>query len=205
MNEKAELDSSLVERAKRGSATALTRLLYEAGRESEAAIMSRIPSEFRSLISADDVIQIAGTHALQQIQSLESNCPATFLAWFQRIAENALHTEVRVLRAKKRGGDLRRLSETNPSAFAFEDLCDDVPTPRQKLEREEAILAVKTNLNDLPTTQRNAVQLHHIESCSVAETAQRMGKSPSAVRALINRAKRAMKIAMGGSTKWFSR
>lgn len=197
------IDSSLVERAKRGSSTALTRLLYLAGTRYETVIAKKVPKDFRSVVEADDIIQIARTRALKQFCNFESDDPNAFLKWFRMIAENALQTEIRALRAMKRGGNCQRVNETYAS-FLIEELSSDTPSPRQTIERDEIILAVKSNIDGLPTTQRKAIRLHHIDDRSVLETAEILGKPPGTVRGILDRAKKTLKRAMGNSSKWFS-
>lgn len=202
MDELKDVDHTLVERAKGGSQDALTRLLYLAGSRYERHMQARIPDNLRSLISAEDIIQIAMASALDEIESFRSDSLGAFMLWFKRIAENSLQSEVRALRAKKRGG-AKKGAASNPPLDACESPTKD-GLPGEKLEREEVLVAVRMNLDDLPTTQRNAIRLHHLESKSISETAETLGKSRGKVRGIIERAKKKMKSAMGNTSKWFS-
>ena len=202
----SEEDSKLLERCMRDRYdNALTRLVYEAGTRCEPFVAAKIPKEYRSLISAEDVAQIARTQAMMKFDQFQGSTYTEFFNWFQRIASNLLTSEVRRLRAKKRGGDRRNSKKAKRPMHELDDLSAHGPSPRNNAERDEAVYAVQANLDKLPTTQRRAIRLHYLESRSIAETAKRLGKSPSRIRQLLLRGIKAMKHALGNSTNWFSR
>ncbi len=203
MDEMEDVDPTLVERAKGGSQIALTRLLYLAGSRYDRHVDTRIPDNFRSLISAEDVIQIAIASSLEQIESFRSDSVGAFMLWFKRIAENSLQSEIRALRAKKRGGELKGAA-SNPDFDVSQPQMRN-GMPGEKLEREEVLVAVRMNLGHLPTMQRNAIRMHHLESKSISETAETLGTTPGKIRGIIERAKKTMKRAMGNTSKWFSK
>lgn len=202
MEEVPNIDLNLIERAKGGSSIALTRLLYEVGARYEHYVETQIPSDFQSLISAEDVIQSARASAMQQLDDFRSDSPGGFMLWFKRIAENSLKSELRRLRAAKRGGGRLRLNSEDIAIYEAQG--GQARKAGESLERDEVIVAVRMNLDELPTPQRDAIRLHHIESRSLAETAERLGKTPGKIRGLIERAKKTMKGAMGNTSKWFS-
>jgi len=198
-------DSRLLDRSIRDrNETALKRLLYQVGTECERFVATLIPTEFRSLISAEDVVQNARFRALLKLHQFHGTTYAEFMTWFRRLASNLLRSEIRHWEAKKRGGE--RL-QVKPAAEppSLDELSTGGPSPRQHIERKEVIHAVRANLENLPTTQRQAVRLHHLDSYSIAETAEQLGESPTRIRVLLARATKAMKYALGSSSKWFSR
>lgn len=200
----SKIDDTLVERAKRGNTRALLALVYVAGTRYTSFINARIPNDCRSVISAEDVIQNARFTAFREIAKLQSASAPGFMAWFKRIVENSLNTEVRALQAKKRGRNRTFNSTNQSSSESFESHEAKELSPSQKLELEEVLVAVQSNLNDLPTTQRNAVRIHHLESRSLSETAKQLGTTPGKIRGIIERARKQMKRAMGRTSKWFT-
>ena len=67
------------------------------------------------------------------------------------------------------------------------------------------VLAVQNALGELKEDYREALRLHYIESLSVAETAERMGRSDGAVLMLCNRGLRRLAEVIGDPARFFSR
>jgi RNA polymerase sigma-70 factor (ECF subfamily) len=86
-----------------------------------------------------------------------------------------------------------------------EQLSDHGSTPSGNAARQEAVRAVQVGLAELPSAQREAVMLHHLDGRSVDETAAAMDRSPGAVRGLLQRARQSLREALGRSSRWFPR
>ena len=194
-------DSSLIQRVRRGDHRALQRLIYDVGTRAEPDIQKKIPAKYRSKVSAEDVVQIARTKAVQQLSKCDALDDEQFYWWFSRIALNTLYSELRHLGAQKRGGSKHMEKEVHEVA----ELSARGDSPQRQLEQEEVLHAVKSGLDELPTTQRNVVRLYHLNSFSVAKTAEQLGHSPGRVRNLLKQATERMRRLLGDSTNWFSR
>ncbi len=75
-------------------------------------------------------------------------------------------------------------------------------TPSQSIARREAIQAVQVGVAGLQVDQREAIRRHYIEGQSLVETAESMGKTVGAVRALIYRGKCKLQEKMDRSAVW---
>jgi RNA polymerase sigma factor (sigma-70 family) len=203
MSEHSDIDSGLVRRAKSGDKMALPRLLYACDRTLRIHLSNQVPREFAAIFSVDDIVQETCLRVQQKIETLDSDCPRAFAAWVHRIADNLLRSEIRAIRTKKRGGDRKKIMDTNDSGDYVTGLCDGALTPGHVTELNEVIVAVQFNVGELSTTQRRAVQLHHIEKQTLAETATKLDKTPGELRGILDRAIRRMRAAMGTSSKWF--
>ena len=53
--------------------------------------------------------------------------------------------------------------------------------------REERLLEVAEALAGLPDNQREAIELHHLRGCSLADAARQMGRTTASVAGLIRR------------------
>ena len=84
-----------------------------------------------------------------------------------------------------------------------EDLSGKLGTPSAAAMRYEAIQAVKVGIAGLPDDQRTAIQMRFLEGRSLEQTAVGMGRTPSAVRSLIHRAKQSLREILGRSSRWF--
>jgi RNA polymerase sigma-70 factor, ECF subfamily len=60
-------------------------------------------------------------------------------------------------------------------------------SPSQKAMRQEQVLRLADALTQLPPEQRQAVELHHLQGCPLAEVARHMDRSKGAVAALLFR------------------
>lgn len=197
-------DSSLVTRAKAGNTLAMKRLLYHASPKLRQVIDRKLPKEFRRLISAEDVFQETAMAIHLGIRTLQSDCPKKFMAWAKKVAENKLTSQVRAERTKKRGGDHERVSPENESSIVNK-VVDDGPSPDGNVEANEVVYAIKSNLDDLPTTMRTALKYVHFDSLTYKEAAEKLGKTPAKVRSLMDKAFKMLRNAMGHSSKWLSK
>lgn len=66
--------------------------------------------------------------------------------------------------------------------------------------RHEAVEVLQVALAGLPVDQRRAIELRFMQGKSPEEAAEVMGKTASAVRSLIHRAKKALKDCLGRSS-----
>src|SRR5205823_5434891 len=76
-------------------------------------------------------------------------------------------------------------------------LAADQSSPSQQAMRQEQLLALANALTQLPADQRQAVELHHLQGCPLAEVAGHMGRSKGAVAALLFRGLQSLRRLMG--------
>jgi RNA polymerase sigma-70 factor (ECF subfamily) len=114
----------------------------------------------------------------------------SLLPWLRTILAANLTDELRKLGALKR--DVRRevsLDQAldNSSLRIEQWIAADDPTPGQQAVREERVLALIDALDRLPDSQREAIVLQFWHGCSIAEIADRLGKSRVAAAGLLKR------------------
>jgi RNA polymerase sigma-70 factor (ECF subfamily) len=66
-------------------------------------------------------------------------------------------------------------------------LAADQSSPSQRVMREELHFHLADALRQLPEDQRLAIELHHLQGCTVAEAAEQMGRTKMAVVGLLFR------------------
>jgi RNA polymerase sigma factor (sigma-70 family) len=71
-------------------------------------------------------------------------------------------------------------------------LVDPRPNPEQKYINDERSRILAEMLEDLPTTSRIVIQLMDIDGLTGREAAQKLGISPSALKARHHRARRSI-------------
>jgi RNA polymerase sigma-70 factor (ECF subfamily) len=132
---------------------------------------------------AEDVAQEALVRAFGALASYRGD--GTFRAWLFRIAANLCRDRQR--RSPGRPVELEAV-ERDPPASGAADLCEQVAL------RTAVFAAVRR----LPITYRAPVVLHYMEGLSVAETAAALGRSRTAVRVQLWRARNRLADELAG-------
>ncbi len=125
---------------------------------------------------AEDVVQEAFVRAYQGIGTLNQH--HVFASWIRRITVNCAVSRIRQRERERRGvvG-----AEQNPAAAA---------DPADELVAAELRTWVRCAIENLPLKQRLAVSLFYLDDMNLAETAQGLGCSVSAVKCHLTRARR---------------
>ena len=140
-------------------------------------------------VEASDVVQDALLRAHKALPQFQGTTSAELQAWLRKILETQLLDAVRYWHRGKRDAQLERsMRETiSDSIRCIEKLAANQTSPSQHVLRHEIALRLTDALTALPEDQRTAVELHHLSGYTVAETAERMGRSKPAVAGLLRR------------------
>lgn len=137
-------------------------------------------------------------HARPQFQG---QTEAHVFRWLRRILLRNLVDEVRKLRRAKYDATREQSLEAvlDASAARLEaSLVDGHSSPSEQAERNEHATRLVEALAELPDEQREAVIQHHLQSQTLAEVAQAMGKSKEAVAGLVQRGIRKLRDLLKG-------
>jgi RNA polymerase sigma-70 factor (ECF subfamily) len=110
--------------------------------------------------------------------------------WLRRLLANNLADEARKWYAGKREVDREQSLEASlaaASARLEHFLADGRSSPAEQAERNELLLRLAGSLQQLPDSQRQAVELHYLQGWPLAEVAQHLGRGKSAVAGLLHR------------------
>ena len=143
----------------------------------------------RNRIDPSDIVQqtLLEAHAkADQFQGDDSG----LAAWLRQALANNLRDAWRALRQSKR--DIRRehpLSEAveQSSARLQDMLAAAQSSPSQRAMRSEDLRRLADALRDLPEAQREVIILHHLQGCSLADTARSLARTDAAVAGLLHR------------------
>lgn len=143
----------------------------------------------RGKLDASDIVQQTLLDAHARAGRFQGDDSA-LAAWLRQALINNLRDAWRALRRAKR--DIRRersLEEAiDQSSVRLEAMLGSPQSsPSQRAARSEDLLRLADALAQLPDTQREAIVLHHLQGCSLAETARHLERSDAAVAGLLRR------------------
>ena len=151
---------------------------------------TQLDPRWQAKVDLSGIVQLTLMEAHQAADQLRAKTEGQRLAWLRRIFANNVTDEFRKWFTEAR--DVRRemsieqrLAESSQHLVGW--LANDDPTASTKLSNEERLLRIVNALHDLPDTQREALMLQHWHGWSLAQIAEHMGKTTTAVAGLLKR------------------
>ena len=151
---------------------------------------TQLGTRFRRVLDDSDIVQ----QVLLEAHRHKTNCRATnsaeWFAWMRRILTNTVVDEVRNHTRAKRNIDqaVDWDATIQGSASRAESwLTDRHSSPSERAERREQLQQLAAALQALPELQREAIELFHLQGCSLMEVAELLNRSGPSVAGLIHR------------------
>jgi RNA polymerase sigma-70 factor (ECF subfamily) len=122
-------------------------------------------------------------------------------SWVRRILLHNLYDALRKIRREKRdvGREVSIAAALEESTSRVKwQLSGGEATPSQIIMRKEEVLHLAAALEQIESPQRDVIELHHLQGRSLAETAAILGRSQSAVAALLHRGLQKLKERLKG-------
>jgi RNA polymerase sigma factor (sigma-70 family) len=153
-------------------------------------VANRIPTEWQSVLSANDVLQQTFADAFRAITLFRPNGSASFRTWLMTLARCNLADALKMLRAEKRRGPGRRLAldPAESAGVLWARLTAGEGSPSQFAVREENRELLRQGIAGLPADYQAALTLYDLQGSPIKEVATRLGRSPGAVHMLRARA-----------------
>ena len=161
---------------------------------------ARLDRRLQGKLDPSDVVQQTLLHAHRARRQFRGKSEGELAAWLRQIlARNLLHC-VRDFRRAKRDVSCERslAAACDESSARLESwLAAEESSPSQQVQRTEEVLRVAEAVEGLPEGQREAVVLYYWQGCSLAEVAEHLGRSVSAVAGLLHRGLRQLRQRLG--------
>lgn len=185
----------LIRLARAGQRQSLGKLLDMYRNYLQLLAVAQIKSRLQVRVSASDVVQETFLKAHKVFSQFRGQTEAEFLAWLRRILASRLaHLCEKHLFAGKR--DARREVSLDDIGKALDRstarleavLADKAPSPSSLAQRHEHAVILANEMACLSADQRQVLVLRNLEGLAFNEVAERMSRSPGAVRMLWFRA-----------------
>jgi RNA polymerase sigma-70 factor (ECF subfamily) len=150
----------------------------------------QLGDRLRSKVDPSDAVQMTLLEAHQKRDQFRGRTEAEMAAWLRQMLAYCIADLLRAQgRAKRNAGHERSLEAAlDESSCRVEAwLAAGQSSPSQRAVRQEELLRLAEALSRLPEDQRVAVELKHLQGCSVADVARRMGRTETAVGGLLRR------------------
>ncbi len=165
----------------------------------ELLARSHLQPRFHSKLGASDIVQETLHKATQNLGQFRGEGEPELAGWLRRILTNTLVDAVRELHGAKRDVDLERSLEASltQSSARLEALLASSPTsPSEHMLRHEQLLELSAALAQLPEDQRQALEMHYLQGCTVPAVAEQMDRTERSVAGLVRRGLQALRQLM---------
>ena len=198
---------ALLAKARAGDRGALAALLESCGPQVRARIESKLNGPWRSVLDADDVMQVTYLEAVLRLDSFTSGGASGFVAWLTKLAENNLVDAIRSLESAKRP-DPRRRVQPPAGADSYVALVDMLgvtyTTPSRHAARNEVQSHLERALHKLPPAYETVIRLYDLQGKPMSEVAEELQRSEGASYMLLARAHDRLREVLGSEAQFFS-
>jgi len=159
----------------------------------------QLDRRLRGKVDPSDVVQQALLQAYERQEQYRGRSEGERAAWLRKILANCLIDTVRRFRAKARDVELEHTLERSveQSSIRLEQwLTADSPSPSERVVRQEELIRLSESLAQLPEDQQLALELKHLQGCSVEEIGQQMSRTKAAVGGLLRRGMKSLRELM---------
>ena len=160
--------------------------------------IGRLP---RVRIDASDIVQEVMLKAYKSYGQFKGEPGPQLFAWLRRILENVIHDEMR--KRKHDPALLQSLIQVLDLSTRYLDSMmagNDTPPP-DKVDHADLLMRLAKAMSELPGAERTALELRFLQDppCSLAEIAEKVGRTRKAAAGLLFRALKRMRKLLRSS------
>lgn len=179
-------------RVRQGDQAALDAILLLSEPRLRAYVDKRLGPKLKGKLRDSDVLQNAYLQILNALPQFEGDSIDAFVAWSVQIIEFDIQRQNRWFNAAKRTPP-DRTSERNALARV---LLDPPLTPSREMAAGEEVEQLRAAVEQLSPDHQEVLELAVFEELPHAEVARRMGRSETACRMLLFRARAALALEL---------
>ena len=157
----------------------------------------QLDPRWKAKLDASDLVQQTLLEAHQKREQFQGD-EAALMGWLRRSLANNLVDQLRALARDKRNvlreQSLQSVDESSAGLHRW--LAANHSSPSVQAVRNEDLLRLADALIVLPQSQRDAVVFHHLQGCTLKETAHVLNRSEPAVAGLLHRGLRRLRELM---------
>ncbi len=174
----------LIDRARRGDRAAFDELVSLAREPLLDHIRFQMGRSLREKLDLEDVLQDVLLRAFKSAEYFKGQNGESFQSWLQGIARHVISSHGR---HQGRGKEIEILQDVPASNVS----------PSRHQRRKERFERLSKSVEALKPDYQTAIRLSRIEGLKISEIAERMNRSPSAVKNLLLRAMRELRKSFG--------
>ena len=154
----------------------------------------QLDPRWKAKLDASDLVQQTLLEAHEKREQFQGDDTA-MVGWLRRSLANNLVDQVRALTRDKRNVLRERSLQSvdQSSANMQRWLVAEQSSPSIRAVRNEDLLRLADALMQLAQPQREAIVLHHLQDCTLKETAEALGRTEPAVAGLLHRGLRRLR------------
>jgi RNA polymerase sigma-70 factor (ECF subfamily) len=186
--------SELIERCRNGDRAAREQLCERYHHYLWLLARAQLGRHLRAKCDPSDIVQQTLLEVHRDFGQFVGNHEGELLAWMRQVLAHNLYNETRRFAVQQRDAarevSLQQLQAglDHSSAVLSHCLAADITPPDQAAARREAAVQIADLMARLPMDYQTVLLLRLVEDLSAEEVAQRMDRSPGAVRMLQLRA-----------------
>ena len=178
--------TDLVARAQQGDTAARDQLVEAILPELRGFVRLNAGQRVRQLESESDLVQTICREAFDDLAQYRGSSRGQFRKWLFTIALNKIQMKGRHHAAEKRdAGKVVAIEGAGSVLGAYANIC----SPSRQAAAHEELARVEAAFDELPEDQRDVLNLVCIMGLSHREAAEQLGRSETATRKLLSRAR----------------
>ena len=197
VDEDVDVEGAL-EAARAGDPSALFRAADELRPYLRAVAHAVLRGRLGGKVDASDVVQQGLLSSMERIEQFRGESPEEWQRWLVAIVRNEARNLLRYWHQDKRRVAVEDAVAGSraigtPDGGASERLPGSGPSPSRRVAVRQEAAHMLSIVDTMPAEQRRILTLRHFEGLSHVEIAERLGKSPDAIRQAWVRALRSLR------------
>lgn len=151
---------------------------------------AQIGPKYRAKVDPEEIVNQTLFDAHRQRDQFRGSSEGELVAWLRRMLSDNTKDTIRFLHRDKRDVDREQgpaVADWDRSCSQFLNITCGLTSPSMKVVKYERELQLARALAELPESQRDAVELHHLQGRSLTETAESLDRTVAAVVGLLRR------------------